>query len=54
MNQQEFTGFPVAFATNAAIGVRAIASIDDQCFDVDHPVIDQLRDAYASTPLDVL
>jgi branched-subunit amino acid aminotransferase/4-amino-4-deoxychorismate lyase len=37
-----------AFATNTSIGVRAIAAIDHAKFPVDHPALEQLRDAYLS------
>lgn len=39
-----------AFATNAAIGVRAIARIDDVRYAVDHPVLDILRKEYMDVP----
>ncbi|GAA0420493.1 aminotransferase class IV family protein [Streptomyces luteireticuli] len=35
-----------AFATNAAIGVRAIAAVDDVQLDAGHPVVKALQDAY--------
>jgi branched-subunit amino acid aminotransferase/4-amino-4-deoxychorismate lyase len=37
-----------AFATNAAIGVRAITRIDDVAFPEQDPVLDELRAAYAA------
>ncbi|WP_460757600.1 aminotransferase class IV [Myceligenerans cantabricum] len=43
----EATGFPTAFATNAAVGVRAIARINDNAFDEEHPIIATLREDYA-------
>ena len=36
-----------AFATNAAIGVRAIKLIDDVVFPDEHPIIDALREEYS-------
>ncbi|MDH6579252.1 aminotransferase class IV family protein [Kitasatospora sp. MAP5-34] len=47
-------GFEAAFATNAAIGVRPIAAVDDIAFAADHPVIDELRKAYFGIPDDQL
>lgn len=43
-----------AFATNAAIGVRAITGIDDTGLVGHHPVIDVLREGYAGLPGDAL
>jgi len=39
-----------AFATNAAIGVRAIARIDDVRLPPDHPIHDILRKEYTDVP----
>ena len=39
-----------AFATNAAIGVRAIARIDNTRLAADHPVLDILRKEYTAVP----
>jgi branched-subunit amino acid aminotransferase/4-amino-4-deoxychorismate lyase len=39
-----------AFATNAAIGVRAIARIDSTELAADHPVLDILRKEYTDIP----
>ncbi|WP_327065134.1 aminotransferase class IV [Kitasatospora sp. NBC_01250] len=39
-----------AFATNAAIGVRTVAAIDDLAFATDDPVLDELRRTYAQLP----
>lgn len=39
-----------AFATNAAIGIRAIARIDGTRFAVDHQVLDVLRKEYTAVP----
>lgn len=43
---EEVPSFPAAFATNAAVGVRAIARIDDHDFDDEHPIIATLRENY--------
>ncbi|MEV4575415.1 aminotransferase class IV family protein [Nonomuraea jabiensis] len=43
-----------AFATNAAIGVRAIKLIDDVAFPGEHPIIDTLREEYSQILPDVL
>ncbi|MFJ2597156.1 aminotransferase class IV [Streptomyces erythrochromogenes] len=43
-----------AFATNTAIGVRSVASVDDVVFRTDDPVVTALREAYASVPLERL
>lgn len=39
-----------AFATNAAIGVRAVTRIDDTEFPAAHPILDTLREEYAALP----
>lgn len=41
-----------AFATNAAIGVRAIKAIDGVAFDEQHPIVAALTAEYASEELD--
>lgn len=38
------------FATNAATGIRPVASVDDQSWPVDHSVLKQLRDLYMDIP----
>ena len=43
-----------AFATNAAVGIRPVASVDDQSWPVDHPALKQLRDLYADIPAEQL
>lgn len=43
-------GMQAAFATNAAIGVRAITRIDDVHLSADHPVHDILRKEYLDVP----
>jgi branched-subunit amino acid aminotransferase/4-amino-4-deoxychorismate lyase len=50
----DLAGLPVAFATSSGIGVRAITSIDAHKFDGDHPIIDELRRAYAEVGEQVL
>ncbi|WP_406194826.1 aminotransferase class IV [Kitasatospora sp. NBC_01560] len=47
-------GFEAAFATNAAIGVRAVAAVDGFTFPERHPVIAALRDDYLGLPGDPL
>ncbi|KNB53965.1 aminotransferase class IV family protein [Streptomyces caatingaensis] len=37
-----------AFATNAAVGVRAVAAVDDVALDPGHPVVAALQEAYAA------
>lgn len=37
-----------AFATNSAFGIRPIASINKVTYDVDHPILRELRGAYES------
>ncbi|MFI2225241.1 aminotransferase class IV family protein [Streptomyces fradiae] len=39
-----------AFATNTTIGVRSVSALDDVQFPQDHPVLAELRDAYAAIP----
>lgn len=39
-----------AFATNIAVGVRPIGSINDRNFPVDAPILNRLQTAYESTP----
>jgi branched-subunit amino acid aminotransferase/4-amino-4-deoxychorismate lyase len=43
-----------AFATNAATGIRPVASVDEQSWPIDHPVLKQLRDLYADIPAEQL
>ncbi|MFI6444929.1 aminotransferase class IV family protein [Kitasatospora sp. NPDC050543] len=50
----EVAGYRAAFATNAAVGVRAIASVDGVALAVDDPVTGLLRAAYAEIPADPL
>ncbi|TDQ04806.1 aminotransferase class IV family protein [Labedaea rhizosphaerae] len=42
------------FATNAATGIRPVASVDDQSWPVDHPMLKELRDLYADIPAEEL
>jgi branched-subunit amino acid aminotransferase/4-amino-4-deoxychorismate lyase len=44
----------VAFATNAAIGVRQISAVDDIEWSFSHPVLDVLRREYADIPAESL
>jgi branched-subunit amino acid aminotransferase/4-amino-4-deoxychorismate lyase len=39
-----------AFATNAAVGIRPVAAVDDQTWPTDHPALKQLCDLYAEIP----
>jgi len=50
----DLPGFDSAFATNAAIGVRAISAVDGTSFPDTHPVIEELRRTYAALPGDPL
>lgn len=43
-------GYPVAFATNAAVGVRIIASLDETRYDTAAAAIAELSDRYLATP----
>ncbi|GAA0655161.1 aminotransferase class IV family protein [Kitasatospora atroaurantiaca] len=47
-------GFDAAFATNAAIGVRAVSGLDGLAFPADHPVIAELAGEYAALPGELL
>jgi branched-subunit amino acid aminotransferase/4-amino-4-deoxychorismate lyase len=38
------------FATNAATGIRPVASVDDQSWPIDHPTLERLRELYADIP----
>lgn len=42
------------FATNAATGIRPVASVDDQSWPIDHPLLKQLRDLHADIPAEQL
>lgn len=46
----DLDGVEAAFGTNAASGVRPIASIDDRRWATDHPVVQRLRELYADIP----
>ncbi|PWI42558.1 aminotransferase class IV [Streptomyces sp. ICBB 8177] len=43
---EDLRGMRAAFATNAAVGVRALNRVDDVELDAGHPVLDALRAAY--------
>ncbi len=43
-------GMRAAFATNAAVGVRAIAAVDDRELANDHPIVETLRREYLDIP----
>ncbi|MFI1189752.1 aminotransferase class IV family protein [Streptomyces californicus] len=51
---QDVETMQAAFATNTSIGVRPLSRIDDIELPTQHPVLDQLRDAYRSTPTETL
>jgi branched-subunit amino acid aminotransferase/4-amino-4-deoxychorismate lyase len=42
------SGMEAAFATNSAFGIRPIASINEVTYDVDHPILRELRGVYES------
>ncbi|NJP50870.1 aminotransferase class IV family protein [Streptomyces sp. SBST2-5] len=50
----DVAGMQAVFATNAAIGVRAVSGVDDIALTDDHPIIDTLRKAYMEVPADPL
>ncbi|SBW23569.1 aminotransferase class IV family protein [Protofrankia symbiont of Coriaria ruscifolia] len=43
-------GMQAAFATNTAVGVRAIAAVDDRELANDHPIVETLRREYLDIP----
>jgi branched-subunit amino acid aminotransferase/4-amino-4-deoxychorismate lyase len=48
----DLPGMECAFATNAATGVRPVASVDDQSWPSEHPMLKQLRELYAEVPVE--
>ncbi|MFJ3137157.1 aminotransferase class IV family protein [Streptomyces sp. NPDC086843] len=46
----DVSSMAAAFATNVTIGVRTVSALDDVRFPQDHPVLAELRDAYAGIP----
>ncbi|KUP96406.1 aminotransferase class IV family protein [Thermobifida cellulosilytica] len=50
----DIAGMQAVFATNAAIGVRAVSGVDDTALTDDHPIIDTLRKSYMEVPTDPL
>ncbi|MGW5172347.1 aminotransferase class IV family protein [Streptomyces nodosus] len=46
----EARGMHAAFATNTTIGVRALSAVDDMPMTTEHPVLNQLREAYLAVP----
>lgn len=50
----DLPGMEFAFATNAAIGIRPVASVDDRSWPTDHPALKQLCDLYADIPAERL
>jgi branched-subunit amino acid aminotransferase/4-amino-4-deoxychorismate lyase len=43
-----------AFATNAATGIRPVASVDDQSWPVEHSILKLLLELYADIPAEQL
>jgi branched-subunit amino acid aminotransferase/4-amino-4-deoxychorismate lyase len=43
-----------AFATNAAVGIRPVAAVDNQSLPTEHPMLKNLRDLYADIPAEQL
>ncbi|WP_326598230.1 aminotransferase class IV family protein [Streptomyces sp. NBC_01803] len=54
VRRDDLPGFDAAFATNVAIGVRAISQIDEVTFPETHDVIAALAKKYAQLPGDLL
>lgn len=52
--RSELAGMDAVAEINANVGVRPITAIDDIQFPTEHPVLDQLRAAYAEVPEDEL
>ncbi len=50
VNLAQLGDMQAAFATNAVIGVRAIAAIDGARWAGDHPIIERLQHEYLSVP----
>ncbi|MCX4549612.1 aminotransferase class IV family protein [Streptomyces sp. NBC_01387] len=47
---EQAKGMAGAFATNTSIGVRPLSAIDDAELPTEHPVLNQLQEAYLSIP----
>lgn len=54
VNLSDLPAMDFAFATNAATGIRPVASVDDHSWPTDHPALKQLRDLYADIPAEQL
>lgn len=54
MHLPDITNMQAAFATNAAIGVRAITTVDDIQLAKPAPIIDKLRSDYADIPAEAI
>ncbi|WP_141579345.1 aminotransferase class IV family protein [Actinomadura sp. WMMA1423] len=54
VNLSDLPRMEAAFATNTAIGVRAITSIDDVEFPDAHPILDTLRKEYEEIPAETV
>lgn len=50
----DLPGMGFAFATNAATGIRPVASVDDRSWPTDHPALKQLCGLYADIPAERL
>jgi branched-subunit amino acid aminotransferase/4-amino-4-deoxychorismate lyase len=50
----DLPGYPAAIVTNAVVGVRAVAAVDDRPLRTDVPEIAALRAAYQALPGDPL
>lgn len=50
----DLPGMEAVFATNAASGIRAIASIDATEWPTEHKMLDQLREVYADIPAEIV
>jgi branched-subunit amino acid aminotransferase/4-amino-4-deoxychorismate lyase len=50
----DLPGMDAAFATNAATGIRAVASVDNTQWHTDHKMVSELRELYADIPSELL
>ncbi|MEV0065374.1 aminotransferase class IV family protein [Amycolatopsis sp. NPDC050768] len=50
----DLAGMDGAFATNAATGVRAVASVDGTAWPTEHKLLNELRDLYTDIPAERL
>ncbi|MES9539210.1 MULTISPECIES: aminotransferase class IV family protein [unclassified Actinomadura] len=54
VNLSDLPGMEAAFATNTAIGVRAITAINEVEFPEEHPILETLRKEYEEIPAEAL